>query len=231
MQRYIWQEGLDSSKIPEEKVIKTLIYGVKSSGNLAEHCIRRTATLSKDEYPDNNEIIQKDIYVDDCLSGAVTSKADDLELVLHRGGFSLKGVAFSWKKPPESMSDDGENIVVAGVPWFTESDTISLILKDLIFSKKQRGKRPKTDVNVIPKKLTRRHCVAKIAEVFYIIGKFTPLIAEMKLDLHELINRKLSWDDVIPDNLRSIWESHFNMMQEMKNTSDTIEQSYQVFNT
>ena len=29
-QRYIWQAQLDPSKIPEEKVIKTLIYGVKS---------------------------------------------------------------------------------------------------------------------------------------------------------------------------------------------------------
>ena len=32
-QRYIWQQGLDPSKIPNEKVIKTQIYGVCSSGN------------------------------------------------------------------------------------------------------------------------------------------------------------------------------------------------------
>ena len=30
LQRYIWQQGLDPTKIPEEKVIKTLIYGVQS---------------------------------------------------------------------------------------------------------------------------------------------------------------------------------------------------------
>ena len=33
---YFWQRDLDKSKIPEEKIIKTLIYGVKSSGNQAE---------------------------------------------------------------------------------------------------------------------------------------------------------------------------------------------------
>ena len=32
-QRYIWQDNLDPTKIPQEKVIQTLIYGVRSSGN------------------------------------------------------------------------------------------------------------------------------------------------------------------------------------------------------
>ena len=69
LQRYIWQENLDPTKIPEEKVIKTLIYGVKSSGNQAEHGLRETAKLYKDEHPEVNEIVRNDIYVDDCLSG------------------------------------------------------------------------------------------------------------------------------------------------------------------
>ena len=36
LQQYMWQKDLDPRKLPEEKVIKTLIYGVKSSGNHAE---------------------------------------------------------------------------------------------------------------------------------------------------------------------------------------------------
>ena len=38
----------------------------------------------------------------------------------------------------------------------------------------------------------------------------------MKLDLHELVLQKLELDDKIPDNLRPIWESHFQMMNEIK---------------
>ena len=38
----------------------------------------------------------------------------------------------------------------------------------------------------------------------------------MKLDLHELVLQKLDWDDKIPDNLRPIWESHFQMMNKIK---------------
>ena len=38
----------------------------------------------------------------------------------------------------------------------------------------------------------------------------------MKIDLHDLVTRKLDWDDAIPDNLRGIWENHFHMMSEIK---------------
>ena len=69
LQRYIWQQDLDLTKIPEEKVIKTLMYGAKSSGNQAERALRETAKLSQVEYLKVNEIVKNDIYVDDCISG------------------------------------------------------------------------------------------------------------------------------------------------------------------
>ena len=37
----------------------------------------------------------------------------------------------------------------------------------------------------------------------------------MKLNLHTLVKRGLDWDDVLPDELRPIWVSHFKMMQEI----------------
>ena len=49
LQRYILQENLDPTKIPEEKIIKTLTYGVKSSGNQAEYGLRETTRLSKED--------------------------------------------------------------------------------------------------------------------------------------------------------------------------------------
>ena len=69
LQQYIWQNSLDPRKLPEEKVIKTLIYGVKSRGNQAERDLRKTAKLSAEEYPQANQIVQNGIDVDDCLSG------------------------------------------------------------------------------------------------------------------------------------------------------------------
>ena len=39
----------------------------------------------------------------------------------------------------------------------------------------------------------------------------------MKLDLRELVTRRLQWDDVLPDELRALWLSNFEMIQELRN--------------
>ena len=215
-QRYIWQGELDPSQIPEEKVIKTIIYGVRSSGNQAERGLRETSNLSKDEYPEVNEIISHDVYVDDCLSGEkshllATKRADELEVVLNRGGFSLKGISFSGKDPPERLTDDGKSVSVGGMKWFPKDDYLTFDIGDLIFAKKLRGRKPTKD-DTVPLQLTRRHCASKVGEVFDLTGKLTPITAAMKIDLHELVQHKLDWDD----NIRSLWISHFDMINEIK---------------
>ena len=47
-------------KISEEKVIKTLIYGVKSSGNQSERGLRETARMHVLGIPEVNHIVQND---------------------------------------------------------------------------------------------------------------------------------------------------------------------------
>ena len=176
--------------------------------------------MSAEEYPEINQIVQRDIYVDDCLSGEESMKkamlrADQLELVLNRGGFSLKGVTFSGTDPPSKLSKDESSINVAGMKWLPKDDVVSLDISELNFAKKQRGKKPIKSQNIIPQHLTRRHCVSKVAEVFDLTGKVTPITATMKMDLHSLVQRRLDWDDTLPDDLRSIWIKHFEMMQEI----------------
>ena len=39
----------------------------------------------------------------------------------------------------------------------------------------------------------------------------------MKIDFYTLVQRKLNWDDAIPNDHRLLWETHFQMMQEIKN--------------
>ena len=75
-----------------EKVIKTLIYGIRSSGNQAERGLRQIASLFKDQYPDVHRIINEDVYVDDCLTGEKSieiahQRADEFEHVIGHGNF------------------------------------------------------------------------------------------------------------------------------------------------
>ena len=219
-QTYIWQDELNPSKIPKQKVIKTLIYGIRSSGNQAECGLRAIAQLFHENYPEVNTIIQNDVYVDDCITGESSTeeafkRADELEIIINRGGFKLKGFTFSGMKPSEDLSDDGDSIAVGGMKWFPESDDLTLNISDLNFSKKRRGKKSTKAANIIPQKLTRRDCASKVAEIFDITGRMAPIVASMKLDLQELTLRQLDWDDLIPDELLPTWLNNFQTMKEL----------------
>ena len=222
-QRYLWSDNLELHKEPEEKVIKTLIYGVRSSGNQSEYGLRKTAEMSREDYPEIADVICNDIYVDDCMSGnssvsKVKENADQLEIVLNKGGFTLKGITYSGEAPPDCLSDDNKSISLAGMKWFPQEDILRFDIGEMNFAKKCRGRKLVDDQSMrIPTKLTRRHCASKLAEVYDLTGKAMPIISSMKLDLHEIVQRKLDWDDVLPDNLRSVWLTNFEMIQEMKN--------------
>ena len=91
------------------------------------------------------EIVQNDIYLDDCLSGEENVKkalkrADDLELVLNRGGFTLKGITFTEGDPPSALSIDDSSDNLAGMKWFPKKDLLALDIGELNFAKMQRGK-------------------------------------------------------------------------------------------
>ena len=66
-------------------------------------------------------------------------EADQLELVLNRGGFSLKGVTFSKRDPPNNLSTDDCSVNVAGMKWFPKEDMVSLDIGELNFAKKQKS--------------------------------------------------------------------------------------------
>ena len=145
-QLYLWNNDLSQEREPKVKVIKTLIYGVKSSGNQAERGIRETGNLMKEGYPRQNEMIHNDIYVDDCMSGedsydAVWETTDALKLVLNKGGFDVKGFTFSGFHPPVHLGNEDKSINVGGMKWYPKSDMLSLNIGELNFGKKCRGKK------------------------------------------------------------------------------------------
>ena len=81
------------------------------------------------------------------------------------------------------------------------------------FTKKKRGKKDPDKKHVIPEEFTRRQCVGKVAEVHDLLGKVSPVIGGFKLDLRELTNRRLDWDDKIPNELKALWVSNFEMIK------------------
>ena len=218
-QMYLWRDDLDVERPPHRKVIKTAIYGLRPSGNLAQTGLRQTAEKTKNRFPRAHDIIMKDMYVDDCLSGAKSyderlSNTDELKMALEKGGFSLKGFTFSGHDPPEHLSNDGKSVTVGGLKWFPKEDLLAINVGEVNFAKKYRGRKT-GNITKVPEKLTKRICVSKLGEVFDLLGRAAPLISGMKLDISELHLRKLDWDDQIPDDLRRIWISNFELIEKI----------------
>ena len=133
------------------------MYGVKSSRNQSERRLHKTARISVDKYLEVNDIVQKDVFVGDCLSGnkninKALERANQLELVLNRGGFSLRGVIFSGKDPPTAFSADDSSINMAGMKCFPWEDLLHLYISELNFAKKNRGKKQSQHLTISPSK-------------------------------------------------------------------------------
>ena len=140
-QQYIWHYDLDKRKLPDEKVIKTLIYGVKSRGNQSERGLCETARISADEYPEVNDIAQK-VYMlmTVCQVNKISTRPlkeqINLNWVLNIGGLSLKDITFSGKDSPIALSADDSSINVAGMKWFPREDLLPFDISELTFAKK-----------------------------------------------------------------------------------------------
>ena len=75
---------------------------------------------------------------------------------------------------------------MGGMKWYPKSDMLNLNIGELNFGKKCRGKKTPFLGGLIPKQFTQRDCAGKVAEIFDLLGKFSPITAGLKLDLSEL---------------------------------------------
>ena len=125
-QLYFWNDELKVGIAPVIKVVETVIYGVRPSGNIAVCALRRTAELIKDDYPEAYDIIMKDIYVDDCLSGKDSEEersvaTNQFSSALIKANFKLKGITYSGSHPPPNLAnEDGISVTVGGQVWFSK---------------------------------------------------------------------------------------------------------------
>ena len=121
--------------------------------------------------------------------------------------------------PAAYTCDDGLSVLVGGLQWFPEMDSVSVRIPSLHFGKRRRGKLDKNTAffsatgspedlinlgNFCPP-LTRRICASKSASIFDILGLLSPILAGIKVLMSETVKATSSWDDEIPLDLRNKW--------------------------
>ena len=230
-QRYLWYKDLDLNNEVSEMFIKTMIYGVKAAGGACAAGFAHVADYALQHHPEHAaaaRAVKEDTYVDDAAVSVSTKAeakhlAESMSFVLGLGGMSVKAFSFSGQPPAEEVSADGESLGVLGYVWKPVSDTISLTIKDLYLGKAKKGKTPPPVTGCLKTALsstfTKRTLAGKVAGVYDPKGYATPITAKLKLDLAEVNDLKVDWDDPVPARLLDTWVKNLRDIQELRDIS------------
>ena len=233
--RFLYHPDLDPNSEPLECVILALIYGLKSASAQTEFMKCKLADEIRDTLPELALLLDESTYVDDMGESKVDkenidSLASDADRILGDLGVTVKAWSKTGEKPSEVVSDDGVSVLVGGLQWFPEIDSVSVRIPSLHFGKRRRGKLDKNtefffatggedDLTRIGKfcpVLTRRVCASKAASIFDLMGLLAPVLAGIKILMSETVKATEDWDEEIPDNLRNKWLLAFLRIESLR---------------
>ena len=178
-----------------EVIIITLIYGVKSVSAQFEEPMLRLDKDFEEKFPALAKLFRVGRYVDDmgeskARKEEISQLIKDAEEVFELVNIICKGWSESGKAPEESISGVDQHIGIGGLHRFPQLDVVSVPILPLYFSKEKRG-RLDTNVeifsgsfvdleNFVPKNLTLRQVVSKVASIFDLRGLLDPIMKDMQ---------------------------------------------------
>ena len=89
--RFLWRD-LDERREPDTYVMTAFTMGDRPSGTMAKATLRKTAEMSKDEFPRSSETILNNSYMDDIPESAGSvEEAQKIDKIFNRGGIMIRG--------------------------------------------------------------------------------------------------------------------------------------------
>lgn len=186
--------------------LKTLPFGLASSPFIALRVLKQLCIDHGIEYPLASRALEREVYVDDVLTGAATI-GEALELktqlinLLKKGGFSLSKWVSNSREILETVEDGAAKNTVSlsnkedawikllGLQWEPNSDAFMFSFK--------------TPTAVY----TKRGILSVIARLYDPLGFLTPVTLLMKGVVQELWKLELEWDDLVPDHIKEHWDT------------------------
>ena len=149
--RFLYNPDMDPKVEPLECLFIALIYGLKSASAQTEFMKKKLAAEIRPEYPELALLLDESTYVDDMgeskdTEDAIDRLANEADKVLGELSVTVKAWSKTGVKPSTTVSDDGVSVLVAGMQWFPEMDSISIRVPSLHFGKRRRGKLDKNSL-------------------------------------------------------------------------------------
>ena len=207
--RFLWWEGGDISKEPQEFRMKVHLFGAASSPGCANYGFRTLAKEYESQYPLAAKFICRNFYVDDGVTSV--SSADEAKKLVRDATELCKMGGLRLHKFVSNDRDVLENIPVServstvkevnlsisdlpvetalGIQWSLEEDTLT-------FSQSH-----------LQHPATRRGILSAVASLFDPLGFMSPYVLKGKRILQEMCRRGVGWDDPLPEELKSEWEA------------------------
>ncbi|RLU24048.1 hypothetical protein DMN91_004257 [Ooceraea biroi] len=202
-QRILWS----ISGAPVIYELNTVTYGLTCSPFNAIRIVRQLATDEGSRYPLAADVLLRDMYVDDVLSGDETisrakEKAQQVDRIFMAGGFSLH----KWSSNKPAVLDD--------IPSDRQTtDSSRELASDALSRALGLSWRPSDDSFVIrvqftapSTRITKRSVLSKIAQIYDPLGWITPVTIIAKMLIQDLWRLGRDWDEELPDTDGRRWK-------------------------
>ena len=172
-------------------------FGAISSPSLLEQCVRYHLQQNPSVV---SQLIQENIYVDNLLTGVELEEIakdfyTEAKMLLHKASMNLR----EWGSNstqflefiPKRDQINSSTTKVLGVHWDMEKDTLSI---------------PGLDLKTMEMATTKRDVLHCIASVYDPLGLLAPVVVKAKVFVQGLWEKKLEWDDQIPQEDLNNWK-------------------------
>nr|XP_033199424.1 uncharacterized protein LOC117161785 [Bombus vancouverensis nearcticus] len=183
---------------------------------LAIRCLKQLAEDEGHRFPRAAQVLQRDFYVDDALTGAET-KDEALTLrtkltnLLQLAGLNIRKWASNDNDLLHGLSleetnhqhflGDSQTLKTLGVFWNSSDDSI-------LYS---------VEVKPTPSRVTKRIISSEIAKIYDPLGLLAPVIVRAKMLLQRIWSSKIDWDESLPIELHTEWERYYAQLPLLNN--------------
>ncbi|XP_046602602.1 uncharacterized protein LOC107219039 [Neodiprion lecontei] len=182
LQRILWKTEEDQG--PREYRLNTVMYGLACAPFLAIRTIRQLTHDEQAKFPLGASTLQRDIYVDDILTGAenqtqLLSLQKELREICMAGGFPLK----KWMSNDSTLLThipESDRLVKGNMSWALTEETHSTL--GLQWSQ-QSDTFLFTVQPTTTKAITKRSILSQAAQLFDPLGWLTPVTTRAKITI------------------------------------------------
>lgn len=203
-QRIVWR------RTPKEPIVdfrlKTITYGTSSAPYMAVRAMQQLARDEAERYPKAAEVVSRDFYMDDVLTGADTIEEalhlkNELLGLMQAGGLSLlkwssnsmdvlQSLPENHRECRPTLDMDQDDVIkTLGIHWHPSTDQFGF----------------KVTLSGVDGIITKRKVLSDIAKLFDPLALLAPIITTAKVMMQKLWLCGVNWDDELPSDICEKW--------------------------